>query len=135
MRDASNNLPKLQTPGYRCSVESLGEAFSNSKVTAAGNSRVTSSTKPEAFHPCCTLRPWIFRTRKNIGSPVGLRKKLSTKGTVCSLGKNSCFVSGHAFSRAVAIKNMTGFHPWAFAFHTRCRLFPYVVRPCHTGRG
>src|ERR1700722_2271622 len=80
MRDASNNLPKLQTAGYRCSVASLAEAFSNSKVTAAGNSRVTSSTKPEAFHPCCTLRQWISRTLKKCWFTRWLAEKTLYEG-------------------------------------------------------
>src|ERR1700691_4759561 len=111
MREAGNNLPQLQTAGYRCSVESLGETFSNSKVTAAGNSCVTSSTKPEAFHPCCTLRPWIFRARKNVGFPVhpsaGFRKKhlrrTRGRGLMRTLqAAENALNEGHGFSRATS---------------------------------
>jgi hypothetical protein len=33
-----------------------------------------------------------------------------------TLRKNSCFVSGHDFSRAVKSHSYEGFSPWAFSF-------------------
>jgi hypothetical protein len=42
-------------------------------------------------------------------------------------GKNSCFVSGHDFSRAVTNETMTGFSPLRCCFLARCRVFPQPV--------
>jgi hypothetical protein len=105
MRQAGNNFPKLQRAGYLRSVQSHNSTFTNRKVTAAGNNRVTNECRA-----CHSRLEFLHSGEKGV-DPILRRCANFLVATALML----C-IRGTTLVGPFRLKKELGFSPCAFFF-------------------